>query len=475
MRHTSIARSLHALAALAAALALAGAAGAAEPAGFEARVDALVDARMRAERTPGVAVAVTRGGRAVLAKGYGLADVENGVPVTPATIFQSGSVGKQFTAALMMTLVEEGRVGLDDPVSKHLPDAPSAWSGITLRHLLNHTSGLPDYVEGVIDYRRDYTERQLLELAYGMQPSWPPGARWSYSNTGYVVAGIVIGRVSGRFYGELLRERIFGPAGMKTARVIDESAIVPHRAAGYRMLAGELANQEWVAPLLNTTADGSLYLSLADLIAWDAVVRERRLLKASSWEALFASTRLNSGRDYPYGLGWDVGTRGDEPVQSHGGSWQGFRSWYGRWQRSDLGIIVLANSAASDPQRIAEGIAALYDPKLVEWRRAPATGRRDAAGPKLAELLDAAARDELPEREFAYVRAGFFPEVAREYGERLRAAGRREALEPVRHYRLGDDHVYEARARYERGTFDVRLGLAPDGRIASFAIRPATD
>ncbi|PYP99407.1 MAG: hypothetical protein DMF82_24930, partial [Acidobacteria bacterium] len=163
---------------------------------------------------------------------------------------------KQFTASAIMTLVEDGRLKLDDPITTHLANSPEAWKAITVRHLLTHTSGIPDYTEGTIDLRRDYTEDELAKLAFGLKLEFAPGSRWNYSNTGYLMLGVLVHRASGRFYGDVLRDRVFMPLGMKTARIISEEDIVPHRAAGYRLVGGELKNQEWVAPKLNTTADG---------------------------------------------------------------------------------------------------------------------------------------------------------------------------------------------------------------------------
>ena len=131
-----------------------------------------------------------------------------------------------------------------------------------------------------MDYRHDYTEDELEKMASGLTPEFPPGSRWNYSNTGYVLLGIIIHKASGQFYGDVLRERVFTPLGMRSARVISEADIVPNRAAGYDLVKGELKNQEWVAPKLNTTADGSLYLSLQDYIAWDRGLRAKKILVA---------------------------------------------------------------------------------------------------------------------------------------------------------------------------------------------------
>jgi CubicO group peptidase (beta-lactamase class C family) len=344
------------LAALAICLVVAAPAAAQDP--MDA-VDALVRAEMASQKIPGVAVAVIRNGVPVTAQGYGLANVEHDVPVTRETIFQSGSVGKQFTSAAVMLLVEEGKIHLDDSLSRFFPDGPPAWKHITVRHLLTHTSGLPDYTDGLIDYRRDYTEDDLRTFAYGLKPAFEPGEKWEYSNTGYVLLGIIIHKVSGVFYGDLLRDRVFGPLGMTTARVISEEDIVPHRAAGYTLTKGVLKNQDWVAPRLNTTADGSLYLSLDDMIAWDAGLRRGAVLSAGSWAAIFTPVTLNSGKPHPYGFGWAVERVDGRRVQRHSGSWQGFKTSIARYVDDDLTIIVLANLAQANPGKISDRIAAL--------------------------------------------------------------------------------------------------------------------
>ena len=327
-------------------------------------VDAIVRQQMDAQRMPGVAVAVIRGGQVLKAQGYGLANVEHDVPVTDQTIFQSGSIGKQFTATAIMLLVDEGTLVLSDPLKKFYPDGPASWQPITIRHLLTHTSGIPDYTDGRLDYRRDYSEDELAKLAFEMPLNFTPGDEWRYSNTAYMLLGAIVRKVSGRFYGDLLRERVFAPLGMATARIISEADIVPHRAAGYQLVSGVLQNQDWVSPALNTTADGSLYLSLRDYIAWDKGLRARAILKPESWNAIFEPVRLNSGRRHRYGFGWDVERLAGQQVTRHGGAWQGFKTYIARYLGDDLTIVVLANLAQAQPERIVNEIAAHYIPAL---------------------------------------------------------------------------------------------------------------
>ena len=439
------------------------------------RVDEVVRAEMKRQKIPGMAVAVVRDGTVLLASGYGLANVELQVPVTDRTIFQSGSVGKQFTAAAVMLLVEEGRIQLDAPVTTYLPDAPSPWRAITIRHLLTHTSGLPDYTNDTFDYRRDYDEDELRRFAYALDAEFPAGARWNYSNTGYVLLGIIVRKVSGQFYGDVLRERVFEPLGMRSARVISEADIVPNRAAGYRLVDGELKNQNWVAPSLNTTADGALYVSLRDMIAWDAGLRERKVLRSASWTQVFEPVRLSSGRTYPYGFGWAVDQVSGHPVQRHGGSWQGFKADIARYPDDKLTIIVLANLAQADPGKVSDAIVAVIDPALAPPTPKPLANDDPQMQSRVRRLLAEAASGRLSREEFAYVRAGYFPAANQRFQKMLTGAGQLQKLVLLSRRELGDDTVSTYDAHFARRIFKVGLAVAPDGRLADFRIAPNPD
>ncbi len=324
-------------------------------------VDESVRSEMQREHIPGLALLVSRNGKIVQAQGYGLSNVELQVPVKPETVFQSGSMGKQFTATAIMMLVEEGKIALDDPISKYLQGAPASWNTVTIRELLSHTAGFTDY-PAKFDFRRDYTEAQLLKIVEDIPLAFPPGTRWSYSNLGYLTLGVLIHQVTGKFYGDFLQERIFQPLGMSTTRIISEADIVPNRAAGYRLVKGQLKNQEWVSPTLNTTADGALYFSILDLARWDAALYTEKLLKRSSLDEMWTVTKLKNGRPNSgsYGFGWSILARRGHRVLDHGGSWQGFRTHISRYVDDQLTVVVLANLDAADPGKIAEKVANLY-------------------------------------------------------------------------------------------------------------------
>jgi len=260
-------------------------------------------------------------------------------------------------------LVEEGKLSLDDKITKYVPDAPESWGNITLRHLLTHTSGMTDYPSD-FDLRRDYTEDDLLQRIKAILLAFQPGEKWSYSNLAYVTLGILIHKVSGKFYGDFLQERVFKPLDMSTARIISEADIIPNRAAGYRVANGQLKNQNWVSPSLNTTADGALYLTVYDMAKWDAALYTEKLLKRSSLEQMWTPVKLNDGKTFPYGFGWGLGNVRGHRVIEHGGSWQGFKAQISRYVDDKLTIILFANQTRANQTKLTHDIAAIINPEL---------------------------------------------------------------------------------------------------------------
>jgi CubicO group peptidase (beta-lactamase class C family) len=335
------------------------------------KVDSLVQSQLKDQRIPGLALAVVRDGKVVKAAGYGLANVELNVTVTPETLFQTGSVGKQFTATAVMMLVEQQKIALDDRITKYFDNSPPQWNSITIRQLLAHTSGIPDYTDAkvsdndpLINLRKDYTEDELLREYETMQLEFVPGTKWKYSNTNYALLGFLIHKVTGEFYGDYLHQHIFAPLGMSSTRIISERDIIPNRAAGYELVGNELKNQDWVSPSLNTTADGSLYTNVLDMAKWDAALYTEQLLKKSSLEQMWTPVRLANGMTYPYGFGWEFTRVEGHRVIEHSGAWQGFTTQISRYVDDRLTVVVLTNldSDHSRPDKIVRQVAALYLP-----------------------------------------------------------------------------------------------------------------
>jgi len=320
-----------------------------------------VRAEMEKQHIPGLALLVSRKGVPIREQGFGLASLELNVPVRPETVFQSGSIGKQFTATAVMILVEEGKISLNDPLAKYFADGPGWWSGVTIRELLSHTAGFTDYPKD-FDLRKDYSEEDLLKIVEAIPAAYPPGTSWSYSNLGYVTLGILIHRVSGQYFGDFLQERVFKPLGMSTTRIISEADIIPNRAAGYVLQNGQVKNQEWVSPSANSTADGSLYFTILDLVKWDTALYTEKVLKESSKQEMWTVAALNDGKlnRAHYGFGWFIESRNGHRVVEHDGRWQGFSTQISRYLDDGLTVVILANQGNCDPHLIADKVAAVY-------------------------------------------------------------------------------------------------------------------
>jgi CubicO group peptidase (beta-lactamase class C family)/dienelactone hydrolase len=436
-----------------------------------AKIDEFVSAEMQRQRAPGYALAVIKDGQTVYAKGYGLANLEHQVAVTPETVFQSGSVGKQFTAAAAVLLVEDGKIALDDKISKHLPNTPKAWENITVRHLLTHSAGMTEYPDN-FDFRRDYTEDELLAEAAQIPLQFTPGTRWSYSNLGYVTLGILISKVTGKFYGEFLRERIFQPLGMKTARIISEEDIIPRRAAGYVLTPAGLKNQSWVAPKLNTTGDGSLYLTLADMAQWDAALYGEKLLKKSSLETIWSPVKFSNGKTYNYGFGWQLNAVNGSRLIEHGGSWQGFRAHIARYVDEKLTVVAFANLAQANPERIAHGVAALYNPRLAVANEPPRTLKLVSL---LREVLQKTADGTVtPEAFTDAARAALFPDKIKQIGAELKPLGAITGLAPGgRAQEDGEFSYFPIRVIFNDKSRLINAKFSQDGKIAGLELPPS--
>jgi CubicO group peptidase (beta-lactamase class C family) len=322
-----------------------------------------VTAVMQQQKIPGLSVAIVRGDSILLARGFGFANLEHRVPASDSTVYQSGSLGKQFTATAVGMLAQQGRVSLDERITRWFPEGKDRWDSVTVRHLLTHTSGVPDYTDSMIDLRKDYKEEQLVRLAAKQPLDFPAGSSWSYSNTGYLLLGVIIHRVTGRFYGDVLQDLLFKPLGMRT-RVISEADIVPNRSAGYRLVDDQVKNQEWVSPSLNTTADGALYLTVNDLAKWAVALKQQRVPGSRVLTQAWSPVRLADGGIFPYGYGWGLTPQRSHRRIGHTGSWQGFKTAIYRYPEQDLSVVVLANLAEATPGPIAQGIAGIVEPAL---------------------------------------------------------------------------------------------------------------
>lgn len=438
---------------------------------FTTKVDQYVQSEMQKQRIPGLSLAVIKDGHVILAKGYGYANVEHRVPAKDETIFQSGSVGKQFTATAVMMLVEDGKLSLDDKITKYFINAPESWGGITVRHLLTHTAGTTDYPSD-FDFRRDYTEDELLKRAQAIPLAFQPGEKWAYSNLGYVLLGVLIQRVSGKFYGDFLQERIFRPLSMTTARIISEADIVPNRAAGYRLVKGELKNQNWVSPTLNTTADGALYLTVHDMAKWDAALYTEKLLKKASLNQMWTPVKLKNGKSEKYGFGWSLDDVRGHRIIEHGGSWQGFKAQISRYVDERLTVVLFANLIQANQGKIAHGIAAIYNPELAPIPPKAIEDKEPEVTTRAKEILQKLTNGKLEEGLFTpeqWVEISPNLEGAREFLGRLGPLG---AIELIERTDQEGNRLHRYRLLFKDTSVFYSLVLTKEGKIATLLLRP---
>ena len=436
-------------------------------------VDDIVQKEMARGQVPGVAVAIVQHGRQVRMQGYGFANIEHRVPVHADTLFKTGAVGMQFTSAAIMLLVEDGRIGLDEPVRTYLPEVPKSWRSVTIRHLLNHMSGIAATPNG--DFRADYTDAQLLGIITAQDINFRAGTRWRFSYADYIVLGFVIKRLTGDFYGDFLRKRIFDPLGMRGARGIDEMAIIPNRAAGYELRDGRLRNAEWISPTANSTADGSLYFSVLDYGAWAAAMSRRDVLSASSWAMMGKPGELTGGPSCGYGAGWFLDTAGAKGSWWHAGSWQGFQAFVVYFLHEDLSVIVMANGEGADAEAMARQIAAVADPSLARQPATPIASTTPDIDARLASLLTDIAGNRFDRDKFTDFARLDLTEMTAQYAQLLAPLGAMKEMALFDTRQQCGDTAYRYRVRYEQGVVEVRLAIAPNGRIGNLEILPLRD
>jgi D-alanyl-D-alanine carboxypeptidase len=387
---------------------------AAVPSDFEARANAYLDSAYPADG-PGAAVIVTQGGRTVYARGRGMADLATGTPIGPETVFRLGSITKQFTAAVILQLADEGRLSLDDPLSRFLPDYPAPGAGATVRQLLNHTVGVQPYT-GIPGWmveantNRAYTTDEMIAVFRDLPALAPPGQAWMYNNSGYVLLGAIIERVTGMAWHEAIEQRIARPLDLATIRYGVGEEDVPHMARGYTQGARPAMRIHMSVP----HAAGALIGDVNDLAAWAHALHHGRVIGPESYAGMIAPTEMPGGQTIPYGFGMGRGDLRGRPSIGHSGGIFGFSTDSIYLPDADLFVAVLANSdAPATPSAVVLrrlAALALDDPY-------PTFERVQADPAAIAPLLGVYALADGTERTFfardgrLYTRRGDAPET----------------------------------------------------------------
>jgi D-alanyl-D-alanine carboxypeptidase len=307
----------------------------------------------------GISIAVARDGQVVFARGYGLANIEHAVAVTPNTIFHIASISKNILAAVVLQLADQGKLRLDDDVTRYVPESPTHGHHVTVRQLLNHTSGIYSFTslpEAANNERFDLTHEQVLGLIKDKPLEFEPGTSWRYDNSAFYLAGMVVERVTRQEYGQYVREHIFNPLGMSSASMCDARMVVPHLSSGYEVDHGTLVNAaftSWKLPF----AAGAICATAEDLLKWQAALDGGRVLSASSLKLMRTPGRLSDGTLIDYGLGTRFGSLDGHPVLGHTGSGGGFNSVLESFPDDHLTIVVLMNTGYGAGPSLALGKA----------------------------------------------------------------------------------------------------------------------
>jgi CubicO group peptidase (beta-lactamase class C family) len=348
--------------------------------GPTARVDSVFSEYDR-PNSPGCALGVVRDGQLIYSRGYGMANLEHGIPIAPATVFDIGSTSKQFTAANIVLLAQEGKLSLDDPVRKWVPELRDYGEPVTIRQLLHHTSGLRDYLTLMslagISFDNFTTAVDALDIiARQRELNFKPGEQYLYSNSGYFLLSEIVERASGMPMREFAQERIFKPLGMNDTHFHDDhTMVVPRRATGYAPAAEE---GEFRIDMSNfeQTGDGAVYTTVEDLARWDSNFYEPAVGGRTLLDTLHTRGILTSGDTLEYALGLIIGEHRGLPTVSHGGSWAGYRAELLRFPGQRFSTVVLCNLASTDPGTLAREVAEIY---LAGEMEAPEEGRAASA------------------------------------------------------------------------------------------------
>ena len=364
------------------------------PSAWADPIDDYVRSQLAARHLPGVSIAIVRNGQIVKSAGYGLANLEHRADATPQTVYEIGSISKQFTANAILLLVEDGKLKLDDPLTNYIAAAPATWSQITIRHVLTHTAGLADFDTGAIgfSYRREYTNAEFVALLAAQPLRFKPGEQWAYTNA-FPLLGMVIERASGLPYTTFVETRIFKPLGLMSARFKVSGDVVEHRADGYQFVDGKFRHGEVLRPSV-IAANGGILMNVIDLARWDIAVTTGKLLKPESLKAMSTPVQLSDGRTVSHGLGWFMDEFNGHRFGAHWGTTvTGHSAVIRRYVDDNVTVIVLANlnddGLAVDA--ISKRIADVYVPGVEIHGLPPSSEEKRGESERLRTVLSSIA------------------------------------------------------------------------------------
>jgi D-alanyl-D-alanine carboxypeptidase len=437
-------------------------------------IDEFIQKQLETQKVAGASVAVLRDGKILTAKGYGFENIENKTPASAETVYEIASLTKQFTAAGIMLLAEDGKIKIDAPISEYLENMPEKWRSVTVRQLLTHTSGIKNYTASTaFNPAQDYKRDEIIKLVADDAFDFEPGASWNYSNTNYFLLGLMIEKVSGENYAGFMQKKIFAPLGMKNTGFNNLDAI-NHRAVGYSLKDGELQKVGINNPNQAFSA-GAIVSTVTDLAKWDAALMGENLLKKTSLAESWTPVKLSNGKAANYGFGWGVSKYRGLDFVGHSGAINGFSSNITRFTNDKLTVIVLTNSSGRAAEKIALDVAALYLPQLTQ-NAPPAQKTEDndlATSKFLREAIEKFAAGNAdpawftPEAQKAY-----FPERAQQMQTILSRQGELKTFEFINEELRGANKLRNYRLGYANSAIRFGFILTPEGKMVGVILRP---
>ncbi|WP_343558921.1 serine hydrolase domain-containing protein [Sphingobacterium sp.] len=327
---------------------------------FESKVDSIILSTFSMEDNPGAVFLVSKQGVPIYKKAFGKANLELGVEMTTANVFQIGSMTKQFTAIAILLLSKQGKLSVEDPIAKYIPDYPNG-KNITIRHLLNHTSGIKDFTKmktiSTIA-QKEMTPQMMVDFFKNEPVDFKPGEKFEYNNSGYVLLGYIIELTSGLTYQEYIEQNIFKKIGMSNSYYASDRSVIKNRAYGYHLKKTGYVNKT-VINFSVPYSSGALMSTVDDMLKWQNALKNHVLLGASDLASAFQKNKLNSGEEVDYGFGWHLKNINGMPTMEHGGSVFGFKSMAVYIPDKDIYVIGLSNCDCHSPTDITREIAKL--------------------------------------------------------------------------------------------------------------------
>jgi D-alanyl-D-alanine carboxypeptidase len=445
-------------------------------AGF-AKLDKYLESQITQKKTPGLSVAVVQKGRVVYAKGFGKANLENDVEANASTVYRIASVTKQFTATMIMQLANEGKLKLDDPFQTILPGMPKAWSKVTIKNLLNHTSGIKSYtdVPSIIEFdlMKPSSPAGIIKKVINSKLDFEPGTSWKYNNSGYVLLGMIIEKLDNKPYAEALKSRILTPLGMSQTYFVNEKAIVPHRAQGYSSIKGGFEHANYMS-MDWPYAAGSIESTVLDMAKWDEALYGNKILPQALLKEMWTKTKISGKIEKDYGYGWEIGSLNGTPIIEHNGGIYGFSAEIKRAPSKGITVIILTNvDQGIDPTSVTTEVMVTMEPSL-KAQELVAEKDKDLAKTStdrkiFQSIIDGTFDRETLNSEFAKV---LTPAALVDAKKQLSVLGDITKFEFVKEIEDGDtiSRLYKV----SLGSTDVKYMISkdPKGQISALGIRP---